>query len=388
MTTRRARGRGRVQRPGEPRPSVTVTGRVLLPEVRPARPLDDVRWWEAAADGLRWRVARTMPECPHSYIVRGEQLGEEDFERAVLTIRRHGEPGKYEGRTAVYLTDTLGKYKYWTMGAALERTTVINRADATLTYGVQDAPATASPDALGRVASTYTEVAPHYDARYTGPECRDENIALWRTFVAEVPRSRPRVLDVGAGTGLALDLGLTKPEAYRALDPSQGMLNELVRKYPSVTDVWACSVQTYRDLVEQVRAGESLGPVGSTRDDPDAFDVATALFSSSYLSPEELRWTAFEAAPVSIMIHCVPGYLPDYDETDPETRAEVERIHAASWEEMSKIIQDCERGRENASVKSTYFGAARQYLLVVVRQLPEVYRARMTALHARPRASA
>lgn len=331
-----------------------------------------------------------MPGCPHSYVVRGEQLSEAEFMRAVLTIRRYGEPGKFEGRTAIYLT--VGPYKYWTMGSALERSTVINRADASLVYGVQDAPGTRPADEDGQAAGAlprlYTEMAPHYDGRYVSPECRSENIALWRAFVAEVPRSRPRVLDLGAGTGLVLDLGLTKPDRYRAVDPAQGMLNELIRKYPAADDVWACSVGRYRGLVGELREAECLGPVGGQPGDADSFDVATALFSASYLSPEELRWVAFEAAPVAIMIHYRPGYLPGYELQSDAVRSEAEALAAASWVELERIRFDIAQGHEHASFKIRKFGADEQYVLSVVRQLPEAYRARMAGVAATTAAAA
>ena len=38
------------------------------------------------------------------------------------------------------------------------------------------------------------------------------------------------MLDIGCGTGRVLDLGLTTPDRYTGIDPSQAMLNALVRK--------------------------------------------------------------------------------------------------------------------------------------------------------------
>ncbi|TQN46285.1 hypothetical protein FHX52_2996 [Humibacillus xanthopallidus] len=53
-------------------------------------------------------------------------------------------------------------------------------------------------------------------------------------FMGDYPTS---VLDVGCGTGRVLGLGLTTPDRYAGVDPSQPMLNMLVRKYPSVARI-------------------------------------------------------------------------------------------------------------------------------------------------------
>ena len=47
----------------------------------------------ALVDAERWTFAKTMPEWPHAYIVRG-RVDEGLFERLVVHIRTHG----YEGR--------------------------------------------------------------------------------------------------------------------------------------------------------------------------------------------------------------------------------------------------------------------------------------------------
>ena len=76
-----------------------------------------------------WKFAKTMPFAPHEYIVKERcPLSAEEFEYFVNMQREHGireRWGKYNN-PYLYVDD----YKYWTMGAPLEDTTVINRAKA------------------------------------------------------------------------------------------------------------------------------------------------------------------------------------------------------------------------------------------------------------------
>ena len=72
-----------------------------------------------------------MPQWPHEYTVRRfDDLQQEQviFEEAVVFIRANGESRKFEptGKTSIYL-DVDGR-QYWTMGAAVEETIIINRA--------------------------------------------------------------------------------------------------------------------------------------------------------------------------------------------------------------------------------------------------------------------
>lgn len=76
-----------------------------------------------------WTFAKTMPFAPHEYIVKERcPLTTDEFEYFVNMQREHGVKerwGKYNN-PYLYIDD----YKYWTMGAPLEETTVINRAKA------------------------------------------------------------------------------------------------------------------------------------------------------------------------------------------------------------------------------------------------------------------
>lgn len=77
----------------------------------------------------KWTFAKTMPFAPHEYIVKDKcPLTTEEFEYFVSGQREYGVKerwGKYN-HPYLYIDD----YKYWTMGAPLEETTVINRTKA------------------------------------------------------------------------------------------------------------------------------------------------------------------------------------------------------------------------------------------------------------------
>lgn len=82
---------------------------------------------------VRWRFAATMPKWPHEYTVREwERSREEDFESFVRLIRECGEtrPWPRGARVPKYhhIYFELEGWQYWTMGAPISETTVINRA--------------------------------------------------------------------------------------------------------------------------------------------------------------------------------------------------------------------------------------------------------------------
>ena len=85
----------------------------------------------------QWTFAKTMPFAPHEYIVRDKcPLTDEEFVYFVDMQRRFGVKerwGKYNN-PYLYIDD----YKYWTMGAPYDETTVINRAKACVVEDVHE----------------------------------------------------------------------------------------------------------------------------------------------------------------------------------------------------------------------------------------------------------
>lgn len=74
---------------------------------------------------VRWIFARTMPQTPHWYTLRKENP-QEGFETFVMFIREQGYEKQFGNARYTYLDDD--GWSYWTMGAPLEKTILINRA--------------------------------------------------------------------------------------------------------------------------------------------------------------------------------------------------------------------------------------------------------------------
>lgn len=71
-----------------------------------------------------WTFAKTMPEWPHEYLVKGH-VDPDLFEAMVRHIREHGFAGRFYEKVITYFAED--GMLYWTMGAPLEKTIIINR---------------------------------------------------------------------------------------------------------------------------------------------------------------------------------------------------------------------------------------------------------------------
>ena len=80
--------------------------------------------------GHEWRFAKTMAETPHSYLVRAKCRSDHEFENFVMYVRKHGYKQKFGRAYYTYLDWPVGGvvYQFWTMGAPLNITVIINRA--------------------------------------------------------------------------------------------------------------------------------------------------------------------------------------------------------------------------------------------------------------------
>jgi transcriptional regulator with XRE-family HTH domain len=72
-----------------------------------------------------WTFAKTMPHAPHEYIVR-RKVENDKFVGLVKLIRREGERRTWGRYRNTYLA--IDEWSYWTMGAPIPITIIINRA--------------------------------------------------------------------------------------------------------------------------------------------------------------------------------------------------------------------------------------------------------------------
>jgi hypothetical protein len=77
-------------------------------------------------DGHEWVFAKTMPQIPHWYTLKRNAKSSEGFMAFVQEIRLRGVVRLFGSRSFTYLD--LDGWTYWTMGAPVEETTLINRA--------------------------------------------------------------------------------------------------------------------------------------------------------------------------------------------------------------------------------------------------------------------
>lgn len=73
-----------------------------------------------------WTYAKTMAWCPHEYIVRDRCSDLETFVKLVKHIRKYGYQQFFYKKEMTYFK--IGNMKYWSMGAPVSETTIINRA--------------------------------------------------------------------------------------------------------------------------------------------------------------------------------------------------------------------------------------------------------------------
>lgn len=77
----------------------------------------------------KWRNAKTYESfAPHEYVVKNNLSIEQQrqFERVVMYIRKNGYREKFMGKW--YVCYNVNAHKYWTMGAPLYQTIILNRA--------------------------------------------------------------------------------------------------------------------------------------------------------------------------------------------------------------------------------------------------------------------
>lgn len=112
--------------------------------------------------------------------------------------------------------------------------------------------------------SQYDKIASKYDTLFRDETSLVEN----REVGGMLPPLTGSILDIGCGTGLLTEIADVNPGDYLGIDPSQGMLDQFIKKHPLFK----------RRLVCEAYTGHNL--------DCKEFDNVVALFGApSYLSP-------------------------------------------------------------------------------------------------------
>jgi len=82
---------------------------------------------EAVLFGAKYIYAKTIPKFPHEYTLKKDWASETDFMDAVRFIRENGKKEMFFTKQMTYYYASDGN-KYWSMGAPVEITSLINRA--------------------------------------------------------------------------------------------------------------------------------------------------------------------------------------------------------------------------------------------------------------------
>lgn len=196
-----------------------------------------------------WTFAKTMPKNPHYYTLKKNWGNPEEFERCVMFIRKHGYVVQYGGRN--YTCFDINGQKYWSMGAPLDKTILINRSKVVH-------------------FSPYDDIAEKYHSLFKDEEAIKENREVMEFVNYKAGQS---VLDIGCGDGLFLDLVNPELRDYIGLDPSSKMLDALFDLHGGLSGPYLFICSQFERFYCK-----------------DKFDLIISLFGSfSYVSPDQLE---------------------------------------------------------------------------------------------------
>jgi cyclopropane fatty-acyl-phospholipid synthase-like methyltransferase len=162
----------------------------------------------------------------------------------------------------------LNGYKYWTMGAHVSETILINRTAV-------------------NYKSEYDDIAKKYVTMFQDKESVEEEVELF--YLLDI---KGKVLDIGCG-GSGVLLKYVIPEDYVGIDPSRGMLEQMAIKFPDYSSRTICckAEDFYRE----------------------GFDTIVALFgTASYIEPhtiERLKDMLNTGGKMYLMFY-LPTYTP------------------------------------------------------------------------------
>ena len=214
----------------------------------------------------QWVFAKTMPENPHEYALRKKWVGD-SFDEAVKLIRSFGYTAYFKNRKYIQF-NVLDRF-YWTMGAPLPETILINRAKID-----KDKPA------------HYDTFADKYDKWFQDEESRREDASIASMANEFIFGS---VLDVGCGTGTVSKL--IRCDTLTGIDPSSRMLSMFAASCPGAVS-YQCRFEDFPFV---------------------GYDSVVSFFGSmNYTPPEALKNLDYllNTGGRYFLVFLAPGYSP------------------------------------------------------------------------------
>ncbi|AWN07823.1 methyltransferase [Microbacterium phage Hendrix] len=289
---------------------------------------EELAWFLEEAPTWTWRWASSFADnAPHSYIVKGEQVSKEIYERAVRVVMALGQPANYYRRVnielklpemeimfgAPFAEKFITGVKFWPMTNRMTVSKVLNMAPVDMSYGAQTAAASKGPftrpSRFDFVAADWDDVKADYYATL--------RTRLWQ-LLNDNDGFIDSVVELGPTTGYVRDFSLVHPKSeYTIVDGSQGMLNQAIFKH---------NVQH----VVPTSPNEWLNPWHPLGDQQKPHTLVSLFGSASFLKPEAVRW-AYEAAreQLVLMHHNVDGHQLDLNIRIPQWNTESRRAAAA-----------------------------------------------------------
>lgn len=214
---------------------------------------------------VHWTWAKTYVAVPHEYIVRGRcGLSDQEFEYLVYAQRENGIPEQWHKYNFPYLY--IDGYKYWTMGDAIEDTTIINRQKVFSEFDNIGVMEEIQSDII------YGQVAQLFHTAFPG---RD-------------------VYEVGCGTGVTFERFNIEPTRYRGVDPSKKAIEQFKQSHPELSN--RIFVKSFEESVNYWSMGNAV--------------VLATFGAASYFMPQYLEILAKSDQDYFLMFY-IKGYCPE-----------------------------------------------------------------------------